>query len=397
MSRSGFLRPHLPAAAAAAAMMLPMSQSVLAADLIVSGNDGKFQRVEGVGTYLQPAPSDSLAVIDASQFPPKIVSVIEGLEHTVSGPPQAVAITPDGALAVLGAPTRYDYAVKTELFGTFLQVVDLTTSKAIGRVELGAHPNGLAISPDGKLLLAACLDGSVRVLTISGKTVTLAQTIKIDDKRLSGVSFTHDGRSALVARRDTGGLAVLDITGGVVKLTPDLVSTGIAPYAIDVSSDGKWAVVGNVGLGGLQGGVAPGDSDIVTLIDVSKRPFRAAQHITVPSLPEGVALSPDGKWLVVSAQNGSNLVPTAPGVGRHPKGRLLLFALGPKGATQVSDLPGGEASQGIVFSKDSKTVIVQFNVERQLALFRVRGGKLVDSGQRLKLDAGPVTIRSMPR
>lgn len=396
MSRFGSSRPHL-ALAALTAMMLAMSQSALGADLIVSGNDGKFQRVEGVGTYPQPAASDSLAVIDASQFPPKIVSVIEGLEHTVSGPPQAVAITPDGALAVLGAPTRYDYAAKTEQFDTFLQVVDLTTSKPLGHVELGAHPNGLAISPDGRLLLAACLDGSLRVLTISGKTVTLAQTIKIDDRRLSGVTFTHDGRSALVARRDTGGLAVLDVTGGVVKLLPDQVSTGVAPYTLDISSDGHWAVAGSVGLAGLQGGVAPGDSDIVTLIDVSKRPFRAVQHITVPSLPEGVALSPDGKWLVVSAQNGSNLIPSSPGVGRHPKGRLLLFALGPNGATQVSDQPGGEASQGVVFSKDSQTVIVQFNVERQLALFRIQGGKLVDSGQRLKLDAGPVTIRSMPR
>ncbi|MDB5440321.1 MAG: lactonase, 7-bladed beta-propeller family protein, partial [Caulobacteraceae bacterium] len=159
----------------------------------------------------------------------------------------------------------------------------------------------------------------------------------------------------------------------------------------------RWAVVGSVGVGALPGGMAPGDSDIVTLIDVSKRPFRAIQHLTTPSMPEGVALSPDGKWLVVSALNGSNLPATAPSAGRQPKGRLLLFSLGATGATKVSDLPGGEASQGVVFSKDSRTVIVQFNVEKQLAIFRIQNGKLTDSGQRLKLDAGPVSIRSMPR
>src|SRR3954467_12639298 len=100
----------------------------LAADLIVSANDGKYVRVEGVSTYPQPAPSDSLALIDASQFPPKVTAVVEGVEHTIAGPPQAVAITPDGKLAILGAPSKYDYAAKKESFGTFLQLVDLEAS-----------------------------------------------------------------------------------------------------------------------------------------------------------------------------------------------------------------------------------------------------------------------------
>ena len=48
----------------------------------------------------------------AGAAPPVIKGVVEGLEHTVQGPPQAVAITPDGKLAIVGAPTRYDYAAK---------------------------------------------------------------------------------------------------------------------------------------------------------------------------------------------------------------------------------------------------------------------------------------------
>jgi hypothetical protein len=38
----------------------------LAADIIVSAQDGKFVRVEGRATFPQPAPPDSLVVIDAS-------------------------------------------------------------------------------------------------------------------------------------------------------------------------------------------------------------------------------------------------------------------------------------------------------------------------------------------
>jgi DNA-binding beta-propeller fold protein YncE len=378
------------------ALLIPPVQ---AADLIVSANDGKYVRVEGVSTYPQPAPSDSLAVIDASQFPPVLKAVVEGVEHTIAGPPQAVAITPDGKLAIIGAPSKYEYAAQKESFGTFLQVVDLEASppKLIDRVEIGAHPNGLSINLDGTLLLAAAVDGTLKVLSISGKDVKPLDSIKVSEKRLSGVSFTHDGKSALVARRDEGGVAVLNVDGSKVTLTKERVSSGIAPYAIDVSSDGKWAVVGSVGLAGLPGQLAPGDADLITLVDVSKRPFRAAQHLSVPSVPEGVAISPDGKWIVAQSLNGSNLTPKDPSAGRQKLGRVTLFAIKDGVATWVNDAPSGEAAQGIVFAKDSKTILVQFDVERALAVYQIRNDTLVDTGKRLRLDAGPVSIRTMPR
>jgi len=376
-----------------------LSAPAYAADLIVSANDGKFVRVEGRATYPQPAPSDSLAVLDASQFPPVLKTVVEGIEHTVSGPPQSVAITPDGKLAVVGAPSRYDYDAKKESFGTYLQIVDLEASppKMIGKVELGAHPNGLTINPQGTLLLASATDGTVKVVTISGKDLKLADTIKVGEKRLSGASFTHDGKAALVALRDEGGLAVLDVDGQSVKLTNERVSTGIAPYNIDVSSDGRWAAVGNAGLAGLMGRTAPGDADIVTLIDVSKRPFRSVQHLTVPSVPEGVALSPDGKWLVAQCLNGSNLTPSDPGPGRQKLGKVVLFSIGDGGATKVDEVPGGEAAQGIIFARDNRTILVQFDVEKAIAVYQIKDGKLADTNERIKLEAGPVSIRSMPR
>src|SRR6266404_5206529 len=78
-----------------------LAASSLAADIIVSAQDGKFVRVEGKATFPQPAPPDSLVVIDVAQSPPAIIATLEGIEHTVQGPPQAVAITPDGKLAIV--------------------------------------------------------------------------------------------------------------------------------------------------------------------------------------------------------------------------------------------------------------------------------------------------------
>lgn len=392
-------RVHSTLFAALVAGALAAPTAAPGADLIVSAQDGKFVRVDGRATFPQPAPSDSLVVIDASVSPPKIVATVEGLEHTVQGPPQAVAITPDGKLALIGAPTRYDYAAKKELLDNFVQVVDLEAApaKLVAKIDVGAHPNGVAINRDGTLALAAAHDGTVKVLAIEGKSVRLADQVKVGDKRLSGIAITHDGRNAIVALRDENGAAVLAIDGGKVTMTNEKISTGVTPYAVDVSADGKWAVIGNSGVSGMLGQQAKmfGDADVVTLVDTSKRPFRAVQQLSVPSSPEGVAISPDGRYVVVNSMAGSNLTPDNP--GRNKIGKLTLFEIRDGFASRVNDIPGAEAAQGVVFSQDGKQVILQMDVERALGVFAIRDGKLVDTGERIKLVAGPVSIRSMPR
>jgi DNA-binding beta-propeller fold protein YncE len=372
-----------------------LSGAAASHDLIVSANDGKFLRVQGRATYPAGAPPDSLTVIDASEHPVRVIAEITGIQHSLAGPPQAVAITPDGKLAVIAAPSRYDYASQRELFGTALQFVDLRGAqpRRLPELQIGAHPNGLSIDPTGTVLLAACLDGSVKVVDLAQRRVV--SSIPVSKGRLAGVSFTHDGNSALVARRDEGGVAVLEVLGAHIALGPEVVSTGIAPYGIDVSSVGDLAVVASVGLAGLEGHQAAGDADVLSLVDLSKRPFRTVQYLTVPATPEGIAISPDGAWIVAQSFAGSNLAAGDP--GHNPVGRLTLFAVRERRAAWVNDVPSGVAAQGVVFAKDGKTVLVQLNVERSIAVFEVRQGKLADTGQRLRMAAGPASIRSMPR
>lgn len=284
------------------------------------------------------------------------------------------------------------------MYDTFLQVVNLDASPAaITRIDLGAHPQGIAIDRSGRLALVANVDGSVSILRIDGTQVTLDGNLKIGKKRLAGISFTHDGKHALVSLRDEQGVAVLNVDDGKVTDSGTRLSTGVAPYTIDVSSDNHWAVVSNVGLAGLPGytGTLAGDADSVALIDVSRTPFRTVQYLNVPSLPEGVAISPNGKWIAVQAMDGTNLTPDNP--GRHKLGKVVLFEIRNGRAVQTSEVPGGEAAQGIVFTADSRHVIVQFNVERQLALYAVEGGQLRDTGKRIALSGGPSSLRTLPR
>jgi DNA-binding beta-propeller fold protein YncE len=375
-----------------------MTRTRDAADLIVSTNDAKYQRVAGADTFPPDPGPDTLDVIDASSFPPRVVARVE-VVATIAGPPQAVAITPDGKLAIVSAPNRYDHAENKNILGRFLQLVDLEAKppRVSGTVDLAHHPQGLAINRAGTLLLAATVGGTVAAFGIEGKALVPAGETVVGEKRLAGIAITPDGTAALVALRDEQGIVVLDIEGTKIGPKRERVSTGVAPYAIDVSSDGRWAVVGNVGLAGVPGdpGTLTGDADTVTLIDVSKRPFRAVQHLTVPSLPEGVAISPNGRWIAVQSMDGSNLAPANP--GRRGRGRLLLFEIRGGAAVPVGDLPAGEAGQGVIFSADSRYVLAQFNVEKQIAVYAVNDGRLEDTGQRIAARGGPSSIRSMPR
>lgn len=367
-------------------------------DLIVSTNDAKYQRVAGNDTFLADAPADTLDVIDASSFPPRIVASVE-VAATIAGPPQAVAIAPDGRWVVVSAPNRYDAATGQCVFGSYLQLVDLaaTPPRVVDQAATTHHPQGVAFHPRGRLVLAANVGGTVESFVIEGERLVRTGEVAVSRGRLSGISFTQDGASAIVMLRDEQGAAVLEVEGTTVRLTAERISTGIAPYAVDVCGDGRWAVICNVGLAGLAtsgGQQLAGDADTLTLVDLARRPFRAVQHLSVPSLPEGVAISPDGRWIAALAMDGSNLKADNP--GRRPHGRVVLFELRDGQAWPAGELPAGEAGQGIVFSADSRYLLAQFNVEQQIAVYEVAGGTLVDTGHRIAVRGGPSSIRALP-
>jgi DNA-binding beta-propeller fold protein YncE len=162
---------------------------------------------------------------------------------------------PDGRLVFVSSPDEYNYHLKQQIKLDFLQVIDLEASspKLVNRINLGSHPQGPSVSPGGKMLLAATVDGEVAVLSIESKRVVLVDKLKVAKGKLSGISFTHDSKAALVALRDEQGISVLEVRNGKVTPAGEWISTCVTPYVVDVSSDGKWAVVSIVGLAAIEG------------------------------------------------------------------------------------------------------------------------------------------------
>jgi DNA-binding beta-propeller fold protein YncE len=375
---------------AVAAAVSALAQAPL--NLIVSANDAKYFRVRGADIFDAQAGSDTVSLLDCATMPPRVTATIN-VHHSLFGPPQAVALTPDGKTAFVSAPNRLEAGATAPVAENFIQVVSLIDGK-VGRIPLGSHPQGVAINRTGTLVLVATAGGTVAVLGLTDNGWRLRQEENVSEHRLSSVAFGPDGRSALVGLRDDQGLAVLEVTDTGIRDSGERIATGVAPYTIDTA--GRWAVVANVGLAGLKNpGRLAADCDSITLVDMARRPFRAVQHISTPATPEAAALSPDGRWVAVQAMAGSNL--PASNASRQERGRLVLFENRMGVLHQTADISGGEASQGLVFTADGRHLLVQFNVERQIAIYAVDEGQLRDTTERVSIPGGPASIRAVPR
>jgi DNA-binding beta-propeller fold protein YncE len=230
-------------------------------------------------------------------------------------------------------------------------------------------------------------EGTVSVFAIRGKTVTPAGKVKVGDEKSgpSHVAISPDGRTALVTREGDHGLTLLKIEGSQVEATARTFHAGLRPYGVDISPDGRVAVVANVGRG-------QGDADTVSVIDMAASPPRTVETVTVGQGPEGIKLSPDGRMLAVVIHNGTNRPTNSPFY--NPSGKLLLFSVKGTGLSKLAEAPIGRWSQGIAFSSDSNTLLVQNMVEKDIQVFRIEDGKLRDTGQRITLPGGGAGIRT---
>ncbi|HEY0206084.1 MAG TPA: beta-propeller fold lactonase family protein [Acetobacteraceae bacterium] len=370
-----------------AAVILGAALAVPAhADIALSSNDSHTMLVNGAQVAPPEASADTLSVIDLAQTPPKVTDTIE-VPGSVVGPPTAVAVSKDETFAIVTAATRADPAGTAGISpDNRLTVVDLTAKPpmAVQHLRAGAGAASVRISPDGTLALVANrFAGTVSVFTINDRRLTPAGTVQVGPGSMpSGIAFSGDGKSALVTRYGDNQVMVLNIDGRNVTADPRPVTTGVAPYTIDTSPDGTLAAVSNMGRG-------DGDADTVSLIDLSTRPFRTIHTQTVGRSPEGLRWAPDGRFLAVATQEGTTKPAGDPFLGE--RGRLSIYELADRRLRPVAEAPIGHWSQGIAFSRDSRTVLVQNMVERSIQVFRWDGAKLWP-GVTLDMGAGPAAI-----
>ena len=158
------------------------------------------------------------------------------------------------------------------------------------------------------------------------------------------------------------------------------ITMAIGPYTMDVNPAHTLAAVSNMGRG-------DGDEDSVSLIDLKTTPYRTVATFGVPSGPEPLKFSPDGRFLAVGAQNGSTKPSSHP--FHHDNGLLGLYAVEGQSLRKLAEAPTGGWTEAVAFSRDGKTVLIQSMQDRTIEVFRWNGETLTH-GQSLKTgDAGP--------
>ena len=356
------------------------------ADLALSSNDAHTILDNGAQVAPPEAAADTLSIIDLAASPPSVRTALD-VPGSVVGPPMAVAVAKDESFAIVTSATKADPAGPAGISpDNRVSVIDLTATppQVVQTLQAEAGATTVRIAPGGTLALVANrFAGTLSVFTIDGRRLTPAGTLMVGPKSMpSGIAFAADGKAALVTRNGDHMVQVLDIDGAAVTLGARQITTGVAPYTIDVTADGTMAAVGNMGRG-------DGDADTVSLIDLTAQPFRTVQTISVGRSPEGLKWSPDGKFLAVGTQEGTTKPAGNP--FRAERGRLALYALADKQLKPVAEAPIGRWSQGIAFSRDGRTVLVQNMVERTIQVFRWDGTKLW-AGTPLEIGAGPAAI-----
>jgi len=380
-------RSHLASVFAALALG-HLAVSPALADLVVVAVDNHSVNVNGVmGPPKNPAP-DLLAIVDVKSYPPKLVGTVEA-PTSVVGAPTAVWIAPDESLAIITAATKIDPQDATKIIDdNRVSVIDLKASprKVTQTIEAGKGANDISVSPDGALALVTNrAEGTLSVFTVSGKQLTAAGKVDLGNPKSmpSSLKFLPDGKTALVALYGDDAVGVLHISGGAVTLDKQRIVTGVNPYTMDVSADGKIAVVGNMGGGGN------GDICTVSLIDLTV--MHVIDTVAVPSSPEGVKLSPDGRFVAVASVNNTTKATDSPLFSEH--GRLWMLAINGKRLKPVAEAQTGRWSQGIAFSKDGKTVMVESMIDHGLDVFRWNGTTLTP-GPILDVKGGAAAIRT---
>lgn len=276
-------------------------------------------------------------------------------------------------------------------------VFDLKASppKQIGTIEVGKQPSGMAINHKGDLaLIANRADNTVSVLSINGNDVKVIDTVALAPKdaasqQLSSVAITPDGKQALVTKVAANKVALLKIDGQKVTYTGYDMNVGIFPYNSQIASNGKIGIVGNnFAYGSSDGGVGT-----VGIIDMEATPPRVIDYVVVGDGPEGLAVSPTANLAVSLLLNGGgNTAKNA--FYHHDYSYVSILKIDGKKVTKVGEAKVGNFAEGIAFSPDGRYLYVFNFVSADMTIFKVEGTRLMRTGPDVKLPGHPASARS---
>lgn len=381
--------PGLLCAACFISIQQPLTSA--ATPWVISGNETKIDLSSGAQKIVPNAGPDSLSLLDFSTFPPKVIQ-IDNVPNTVIGPPSNIAIDPAGKFALIANSIQIDPANPTNYIpNNQIHLLDLTANppQVTGHLTSGAQPSGMSFTPDGKTVLVANrAAGSVSVIDCSNGKPVMAYEIDLGkpEESFSDVAINPEGTLALVSAQKGSYLALLENNDGKWVATPRKISVYGQPYRVIISPDGKQAFTAGAGLGnGL-------DADAISVIELNHRTPKTTGYLPIGSGPESIEISPDGKMLVAVVMNGSNLERTNPNWREH--GKLEVFHRQSGKLNHTQSIEVGAIPEGVAFTPNGKYLLVQCHPAREIMILQVGSDQVRDTGKRIKVPGMPSSIRA---
>ncbi len=246
--------------------------------------------------------------------------------------------------------------------GNDLSVIDLASGREIRRVATCATPHELAVSPDTAHVAIACYGGRTVDILATGTYAKVASLDLGESARPHGIVWHADDRIFVTAE---GLQQVVEIVSPLAS-DPRLFryATGKqGSHMLAVAPDRRWAWTTDL------------SSKTVTRIDLGGGELPLS--VTVGEEPEGIALSPDGSALWVSARGSDQAFELNPismevrrtiDTGRfplrlavRPQGDVAITSNLADGSLSVIDLRRGRVVRTIAVS-NAKTAQDRFQV-----------------------------------
>jgi DNA-binding beta-propeller fold protein YncE len=357
---------------------------------MIVGLDEKVWWDDDGKTVLSMPGKDQVVILDlANPEDPKIVATLP-LENSVVGPPVNLDIDPSGSVALVANSVDVvkDGDAMKQVPDNKIFVIDMKSEppKLAATITGGKQPSGLNFSPSGKMALVANrADNSVSVLSVNGTDVKITDTISFPDS-VAHVMFTPDGKRALAVRFPAHKVSVLDVVGDKVTYNKVDLPTGQWPYNIVVTPDSKLALTSDNG----GAGSSDGSVDTTSVIDLEANPPRIIDRVVVGDGPEGLAISPKGDLAVAAILRGSNMKKA---FFYQKNGSLAILKIDGKKVTKTQDIEVGGLPEAVAFTPDGKYLLAGNYLDQDFSILKVDGTKVTDTGKRFKVPGHPASAR----
>jgi DNA-binding beta-propeller fold protein YncE len=108
--------------------------------------------------------------------------------------------------------------------------------------------------------------------------------------------------------------------------------------------------------------------------------------------PEGIAISPDGRHAAVAIVQGSNNPSSV--WFHHPRGQIVLLRIDGQSVTRAGAIEVGALPEGLAFSPDSRYLYVGNFLDAEMQVLAVGDHGLSDTGTRIALPGRPASMRA---